>query len=76
MKDLAKFRKDNPDMGESAFLDVLLRIRTEMMRDVKSVKVLIPDTEEGLLKAAEKGTARFLLNERPLEWIKENGTEL
>lgn len=60
-------------MGDSVFLDIVLRVKNEMLRDFASIKILIPDTIDGVLKGAEKGTARNLLNEHSLEWIKENG---
>lgn len=73
MKDLNSYKNDHPNLSEAAFLDILLRIKKEMIHRNEAFELLIPETIEQVLKGAEIGTARTRLNERSIKWIEENG---
>ena len=74
VQDLLTYKESHPDLSESAFLDILLRIKTEMVQEFKAFKILLPGDIEEVEEMAEKGTARTMLNEHTIEWVEKNGT--
>lgn len=70
---LAEFRKNYTNISEAQFLDILYRMKNEVIQKRNNLQHLIPDSIEGLHDAASKGTARTMLNERKLDWLKSNG---
>ena len=82
VKRLAGFRRNHSErVTDAQFLDMLYRIKTEMLsseppksdsQDANIIR-LLPSSLSGFDAAAAKGTARSQLNERSLDWLKENG---
>ena len=76
LNDLANFKLNHPDLSEAAFLDVILRLKTEILNKNKNIHKLIPESTKEILEASKKGSAKSILNERSMEWIAKNGKAL
>lgn len=82
VKRLADFRRNrNGRVSDAQFLDMVHRIKTEMLsyetsksnsQDANIIQ-LLPSSLSGFDAAANKGTARSQLNERSLDWLERNG---
>lgn len=79
---LAEFRRNHDGhVSDAQFLDMLLRIKTEMMSSPESksnpqdanIIGLLPSSLSEFHASSEKGTARSQLNERSLDWLERNG---
>lgn len=58
----------------SALLDLLYRIKTEMLGSGnETVASLLPETLEDVTEMEEEKFEKAILTKRSLEWIKKNG---
>ena len=70
---LIGFHEKHPDLSEEQWIDILFRMRTEMMMDEANAAALLPNTLKTLMKANQTSLANMSLTERSLDWLKENG---
>lgn len=70
---LIGFHEKHPDLSEEQWIDILFRMRTEMMMGESNAAGLLPNTLKSLMKANQTSLANMSLTERSLDWLKENG---
>lgn len=69
---LFRYHKKFPDLTEEHWIDILYRLKTEMLQDAVVAKVL-PSTLEELVLIAESGVEAADIMPRDFEWVRENG---
>jgi hypothetical protein len=52
----------------------MYRIKKEMITADKKAQSLLPDSVDGLLDVAARGSARVALDERDTDWLEQHGT--
>jgi len=76
VKDLQQFRTTNSNIDEATMLNIIYRIKNEIVDSSVGMRKLIPDSLERLEDFAERGTAMASLLNRGEQWLKENGMSL
>uniref|UniRef100_A0A7S4JNF3 SET domain-containing protein n=1 Tax=Odontella aurita TaxID=265563 RepID=A0A7S4JNF3_9STRA len=69
---LAFFRENNPSVEEAQFLDILRRIKKEMINNER-LKRIIPESIKQFDDATTRGVARAILKESGIQWLRQHG---
>lgn len=69
---LLEYHDEFPDVSEAQWVDILYRLKEEMI-DSPGVAMLIPTTLEGVLEIQRQPIEEAVLESRDWEWVKENG---
>jgi hypothetical protein len=72
---LVELREKHPRWTDIQWIDILYRLQHEMLQSPSDqrLKQLLPQTLTDLLRAKEKGTAKYQLRDRDLAWIQQHG---
>ena len=73
IKNLMIFHERYPNITEAQFLDIIRRIKKDMIVNNAKLVMLMPESMEDFQRTAEKGAARMLLNEKSTNWLQRNG---
>lgn len=70
---LLAYHSNFPDLTEEHWIDILHRLKTEMVQDPVVAKAL-PSTLEELVLMAESGVEAAGMLSRDFDWVRQNGT--
>ena len=74
LRDLLQFYNDNPQTVQDAtMMDILYRLKNEILAEDKNIIGLLPDSIEDLMDFVDRGTAEAFLSIRSEDWLTQNG---